>query len=160
MLTYHMEIRTRNLAPPHQTGISSDSSLIVSVMMSLWTPPVIASLVATSGWQKKKRKKKEKKKRQKKKKEKKVLYCCIRVSAVDIEKLVQCVTAGDWWCIPVSVSPSVSCSCGFVCFVACYTESNRQSKIPGVLTNSCKSQTGSVTSGSLPEGFCFCSTFH
>lgn len=159
MLTYHMEIRTRNLAPPHQTGISSDSSLIVSVMMSLWTPPVIASLVATSGWQKKKEKKKKRKK-DKKKKEKKVLYCCIRVSAVDIEKLVQCVTAGDWWCIPVSVSPSVSCSCGFVCFVACYTESNRQSKIPGVLTNSCKSQTGSVTSGSLPEGFCFCSTFH
>lgn len=159
MLTYHMEIRTRNLAPPHQTGISSDSSLIVSVMMSLWTPPVIASLVATSGWQKKKEKKKKRKK-DKKKKGKKVLYCCIRVSAVDIEKLVQCVTAGDWWCIPVSVSPSVSCSCGFVCFVACYTESNRQSKIPGVLTNSCKSQTGSVTSGSLPEGFCFCSTFH
>lgn len=34
----------------------------------------------------------------------------------------------------VVVSPSVSCSCGFVCFVACYTESNRQSKIPGALT--------------------------
>lgn len=98
---------------------------VVSVMVSLWIFLSLHHWLPLVGGKNKNKNKKRKKK---------VLHCCNRVSAVDIEKLVQCVTAGDWWCIHVLVSPSVSCSCGFVCFVACYTESNRQSKIPGALT--------------------------
>lgn len=52
ILNYHMEIWNRNLAPFHQTWISSAPSLSSQCHGVSVDLPVIASLVATGGWQK------------------------------------------------------------------------------------------------------------